>query len=75
VSIERTYEGQSMKNNLQEALQAALDQLVADLPEGGVQNPRASWRVTECTGEYGGIVPSHVKVKIKAKRSPKWGPG
>jgi len=73
MSVQRAYEGESGKGNLQEALEMALQRLAADLHEGGVYDASASWVVTEISGNYGGLAGfQSIKVKIAAKRSPEW---
>lgn len=73
MSAERKYEGKSTANNVQEALDNALQRLAAELGEGGVRDASASWVASEIAGEYGGFAGFHsVKVKIVAKRSPDW---
>ena len=73
MSAKRTYIGESRKSNLQEAVEAALGKLSADITEGGVRDGLAAWTITETSGEYGGIAGSRVlRVKITAERSPEW---
>jgi len=73
MSGKRVYEGESKDGNLQKALEAALQQLDADLGAGGIRDGLASWSVTEILGERGGIAAFHsVKVKITAVRTPAW---
>jgi hypothetical protein len=73
MSVQHKYEGESQSGSLQEAVMLALQQLDADLREGGVIDASASWTMTEISGKRGGIADSRsVKVKITAKRSPPW---
>jgi len=73
MDLERTYKGESLGGNLQEALDAALRQLSDDLAAGGVRDGSASWVVAEIAGELGGIAGFHsVKATITAKRSGGW---
>src|SRR5262245_61735985 len=51
----RTYEGESKSGNLQEALDAALTQVSDDLSAGGVADAMANWKLSEVTGQLGGI--------------------
>lgn len=72
-AVERHYEGESAAGNLQEALDAALVKLDADLPEGGVSDAMATWRGVEVTGQRGGIAGFHsARIRIAATRSPDW---
>jgi hypothetical protein len=71
MSAQRTYEAESKDGNLQEAIDAALRQLNADLAEDGVRDATATWTVTEISGKSGGWA-RFIKVKITAKRSPEW---
>ena len=71
MSAERTYEAESKTGNLQEAIEAARQQLNRDLTENGVRDAEASWTVTEISGKSGGWG-QFIKVKITAKRSPEW---
>ncbi len=69
----RTYDGESRTGNLQEALDSALQQLDADLGEGGVYDAMASWTLVEVTGQLGGIAGFDVvRVRIRATRGPSW---
>lgn len=71
--VERTYEGESRNENLQEAIAMAPQRLDADLGEGGVSDGSASWTITQTSGTRGGFTGSlSIKVKITAKRSPPW---
>jgi hypothetical protein len=73
MSAERTYEAESKDGNLQEAIEAARQQLNMDLSENGVRDASASWTVTEISGKSGGFAGfCSIKVKITAKRSPEW---
>lgn len=67
----RVYEGESKTGNLQEALDAALKSVSDDLSEGGVADAMASWKLSEVTGQLGGIAGFRtVKVKLVATRTP-----
>src|SRR5262249_47237678 len=67
----RTYEGESKAGNLQEALDAALKGVSDDLSAGGVADALATWKLSEVTGQLGGIAGFHsVKVKVVATRTP-----
>src|SRR5262245_18946144 len=67
----RVYEGESTAGNLQEALDAALQQVSADLGAGGVADAMANWRLSDITGQRGGIAGFHnVKVRLVASRTP-----
>jgi hypothetical protein len=72
MSVERSYEGESPDGILQSALERALQQLAADLTEGGVRDASASWVVTEVAGKLGGWFKPSIIVKIAAKRVPEW---
>lgn len=72
-TVTRTYDGESRTGNLQEALDSALQQLDADLGEGGVYDAMASWKLVEITGQLGGIAGFDVvRVRISATRGPSW---
>jgi hypothetical protein len=72
-TVTRTYDGESRTGNLQEALDSALQQLGADLGEGGVYDAMASWTLVEVTGQLGGIAGFDViRVRIRATRGPSW---
>jgi hypothetical protein len=67
----RTYEGESKAGNLQEALDAALTNVSDDLAEGGVADALANWKLSEVSGQLGGIAGFRtVKVKLVATRTP-----
>jgi hypothetical protein len=67
----RVYEGESKAGNLQEALDAALKGVSDDLAAGGVADAMATWKLSEVTGQLGGIAGFHsVKVKVAATRTP-----
>jgi hypothetical protein len=67
----RTYEGESQAGNLQEALDVALKSLGDDLAAGGVADALATWKLSEITGQLGGIAGFRsVKVKLIATRTP-----
>jgi hypothetical protein len=70
MSAQRTYEAKSKHGNLQEAIDAARQQLNGDLTEDGVRDASAEWTVTEISGKSGGGWESFIKVKITAKRTP-----
>jgi hypothetical protein len=71
--VERTYEGDSKDGKVQEALDNALVKLDKDLPEGGVADASASWKLAEVSGQRGGLPGFRsVKVKITATRTPDW---
>ena len=58
---------------VQGALDNALEQLDKALPEGGVRDAMATWKVAAMTGQRGGIAGLRtVKVTITAVRSPEW---
>jgi hypothetical protein len=58
---------------LQEALDAALNELGEALGEGGVADAMATWKIGEVTGESGGIAGFRMlKVTITASRTPEW---
>lgn len=72
-SVERLYEGESAGGTLQEALDGALQKLDKDLPEGGVADAMASWRLLDVSGLRGGFPGFRsVKVRIAATRTPPW---
>lgn len=69
----RYYDGESPTGDLQEALDNALQQLSADLGEGGVADAMAQWSVVEITGRLGGIAGfDAVGVRVRATRGPSW---
>lgn len=69
--VEREYEGESSAGNLQQALDAALAKVDADLAEGGVSDGMANWRLCAVTGLRGGVAGLNtVKVRIAASRTP-----
>lgn len=74
MSAERVYEGESWGGNLQEAVEKAVRRLDAEIGEGGVHDPSASWVVTEISGVHGGSSAGFrsIKAKITAKRTPPW---
>jgi hypothetical protein len=70
---ERTFEGQSKDGDLQDALHKALEQLDKTLGEDGVADAMATWKITDVSGERGGIaVQRTLKVTITASRTPPW---
>ena len=70
---ERVFEGESADDKLQAALEAALQKLDKALPEGGVADASASWRLLDVAGQRGGITGRRViKVRIAATRQPPW---
>lgn len=72
-SVERFYEGESAGGTLQEALDGALQKLDKDLPEGGIADAMASWRLLDVSGLRGGFPGFRsVKVRIAATRTPPW---
>ena len=74
MSRERTFEGESGQNNLQEALSMALQRLSADIGADGTNDGLASWTVNEISGKYGGFVGlATIKVRITTIREPEWG--
>jgi hypothetical protein len=69
--VGRTYEGESKAGDLQEAMDAALKSLSDDLAEGGVADALANWKLSEVTGQLGGVAGFRsVKVRIVATRTP-----
>ena len=60
---ERSFEGKSNNNDIEEALAEAIDAAKA-----GLTSERVQWRLEEVSGVDGGIVPSHeLTVKIRAR--------
>jgi hypothetical protein len=73
VKVERTFTGESKGGKVQEALDKALEQLDKALPEGGVADAQAEWKMSGVTGTRGGIAGVHtVTVTISATRTPEW---
>jgi hypothetical protein len=70
---ERSFEGESDDGKVQNALDNALGKVSAALPEGGVADASATWRLLALTGELGGIRGVRVvRVTIAAIRTPPW---
>jgi len=63
IMSERSFEGKSNNNDIEEALAEAIDAAKA-----GLTSERVQWRLEEVSGVDGGIVPSHeLTVKIRAR--------
>ncbi|RBP03119.1 hypothetical protein DFR50_14643 [Roseiarcus fermentans] len=74
MNVKHTYEGESGNESLQEAIEAALRMLAADLNQGGVRDASASWAISEISGTHGGLAGSRsIKVTIASERTPPWG--
>jgi hypothetical protein len=74
-TVERTYEGRSVRGRFEEALTKALDALRADLggPDIVDGGAKASWRLLDVCGVTGGVVDRHeVRVKIVATCDTRW---
>lgn len=75
-TVERTYEGRSIRGRFEEALTKALDTLREDLgdpnnfPDAGAL---ANWRLVDISGVTGGIADRHeIRVRIAATCSTNW---
>ena len=74
-TIERIYEGRSVRGRFEEALCKALDALRADLggPDIVDGGAKANWRLLDVSGVSGGVVDRHeVRVKIVATCDTRW---
>lgn len=71
--VRRRFTGTSKDGSFEKALAAAVGKLNDALPEGGVSDASATWKLVNTTGQVGSIAGlNQVSVTIVAERQPPW---
>ena len=71
--LHRRFSGISKEGSFEKALAAAVAKLNQALPEGGIADASASWKVDSTSGQVGGIADlNQITVTISAERQPPW---